>query len=664
MSDLGDIGGFLDEQPLSNLDYLDVDIEEYRQYEEALPTQNLDSIPELQEQWKDLSDAEAFALSPENRAPAQPTTPFWSERPSMALTEEEAIALVSAFAQKQIQAGRTASSVVQNLKKSFHPDALRYARAALKQVLSQRGLLGQVYVDSRLFTSCDQGGVSQSLTLENKQAPYVLAKADCVQCVHNQEGRCGMFSKALTFDVQYDENLWDHVKSQWGAEKDLSGLDGIFPIEARIQKAYLRPTRVSAHTALDSKPVITQRQASREEVLAYLDSQRGPEIVGNIRLQRKQLRWAKQMMRNASHSKDTLERLANDPELLPLQKHAHLLGSLYLDVSYFPTYKEASTFVASLANPPAHVVGLPYRESQLKDTYVKSAAFNPSEPSVLRETLKRFMQVTYGTNLRKASKQGVSERLWRHFSAATLDEVWAFTQKVYAKPFTPTARMHEAWKVYDPTAGLTDAKAAKIFLAHQPEKIKVSSTKRARLRQKLIASMHKGAHGKKIKVALDSESSFADLRAQRYLMGHLYVDRRELEASQVRELEKINPKLAHLPHLTEENANTFFVSPEVHRVLACQMADVMQKEAHERVAYTRSVIEALSGMEVDQIKDLARDAFSREIPTASMSADTGASMMEEFEFGVRATQADLEFELNPVAPPNLDFEFKTEFTID
>jgi hypothetical protein len=49
--ELGDISGFLAEAGgVSNLDWLDVDEEEYRQ-QDTLPKQNLDIIPDLEAAW-------------------------------------------------------------------------------------------------------------------------------------------------------------------------------------------------------------------------------------------------------------------------------------------------------------------------------------------------------------------------------------------------------------------------------------------------------------------------------------------------------------------------------------------------------------------------------------------------------------------------------------
>ena len=73
MADLGDIGAVLEEEPASNLDWLDVDEADYRE-QDTLPKQNLDAVPELEAQWKELTDADKYRLSPENRTPDNPNT--------------------------------------------------------------------------------------------------------------------------------------------------------------------------------------------------------------------------------------------------------------------------------------------------------------------------------------------------------------------------------------------------------------------------------------------------------------------------------------------------------------------------------------------------------------------------------------------------------------
>ncbi|NQX96087.1 MAG: hypothetical protein HRT64_14430, partial [Erythrobacter sp.] len=345
MADLGDIGTFLDEQPVSDLSWLEVDKDEYRHHMETLPKQNFDSIPELQEHFKNLTDRERFHLNPENREPARPTTPFFAERPHHGkLTDEDAVRLVEEFTRQQVQAGIEGRQVVANLKKAFDPRTLGASAARIRSVLEERGLLGSVYLDSRLFPKCASGGVSKVLTASNKAADFVLAKTACTGCVHNKEGRCAIFTKELAFDVNYDESLWENIKSRLH-DRDLSGLDHLAPRE-RIQAALLRPVKEAAKP-LDSKPIVAHiaDSVTPEEAVRQLFAASGArEVVGNVYLRRKQLRWAKAMMAG-NHGKQVQDRVAHDPDLVALQRDLHVMGNLYADISYFPTYKAASEFL-------------------------------------------------------------------------------------------------------------------------------------------------------------------------------------------------------------------------------------------------------------------------------------------------------------------------------
>ena len=61
MSNLKDISQFLEDESksLADLDWLDVDLDEYNKYQK-LPQQNLDVIPDLEEQWKQLSREDRY----------------------------------------------------------------------------------------------------------------------------------------------------------------------------------------------------------------------------------------------------------------------------------------------------------------------------------------------------------------------------------------------------------------------------------------------------------------------------------------------------------------------------------------------------------------------------------------------------------------------------
>src|SRR5690554_973896 len=182
MSDLGNLAHLLTDESksLADLDWLDVDQDEYRRLD-RLPRQNLDSIPELEEQWKYLTDQDRFRLSPENREPSCPNTPFWSERSQANdLGDPAKLEIVEAFFRRDLQAGLTVKEAAARVSRSFDADLIKKAFPRIKAASREEGLLGVVYVDASLFPGWDRkktADIQQDLGPMGRNARYVLADA-------------------------------------------------------------------------------------------------------------------------------------------------------------------------------------------------------------------------------------------------------------------------------------------------------------------------------------------------------------------------------------------------------------------------------------------------------------------------------------------------------
>lgn len=613
MADLGDIGHFLDEEPVNDLSWLEVSPEEYRLYMETLPHQNLDSVPELLAHFKDLTDAQAFHLAAENREPVQPTTPFWSERPHFGrITDAEAVALVEHFTKAQVQAGVKAKQVIANLKLKFDPRTLKASLDRIRAVLGERGLLGSVYLDSRLFPKCAAGGLVRDLTATNRQANYVLAKSECVDCVHNKEGRCAVFTKQLVFDVQYDESLWDQVKGRL-RDKDIADLQGL-PVKERIQQAMLRAPRAK-EIVQGHKPVqahLADSVSPQEAAKRLMASESTQEIVGNVQLRRKQLRWAKAML-SGEHGPTIVERVKHDPDLAPLKQDLHLMGPLYANIAYFPTYKEAASFIEALDTPPPFIVGIPYNETEIT-SYTSASFVDVRHADLLSPVLNRYLELTHGPTQKRAAKhQERFDKLWRMMRHASREEALSFAQGVYARPLPQRVQMHAAKYIYDPTEGITEGEALDRFAAYTPERVKVANQRKVANRTEVIEAMLSGDHGKRVSTLVASDPSMRDLQAHLHLLGRLYVDTSLVTAKQLATLGERYAHLAQLPYLTDNNRETFFTSAHAHAPIAARMADVKQLEGNARQSYLRRTLEKLAKLSGPEVQKLAHAAYARPI---------------------------------------------------
>lgn len=435
MSELGDIGDILDEKPVARLDWLEVSEEDYRA-SEVLPKQNLDAIPELEAQWKALSDADKYRLSPENREPSRPNTPFWSEKDTPShLSDEDVAGLIAEFARREVQAGATAREVVARLQGRFDRQALAKAKQALKDVLAhERGLLGAVYLDAALFEDCHQGH-APALVPFNRQARFVLAKDTCGDCIHNREGRCAVLKKEIVMEVQYDPALWQSYEDGFRREgKDVAKIAHL-PVRERLRTAFQMPAQAPApEVALAEKPV--ERRAPRmswaqaQALLAKAPGAPAP-VVADPAVAKKLRATAHAMMAGRGHDRDLVARVQSDPDLAPLRPHLHVLGHLYLDLSFFPTRQAAQAFQAKLAQAPPFTVGAP--GDAVGQRHAGESALNIHRPDVIAHVARRFALVKVGPHAPEAVQRDMEARAHKALRQASAAQAWDFARRVYAE---------------------------------------------------------------------------------------------------------------------------------------------------------------------------------------------------------------------------------------
>lgn len=659
MSDMGDLK-FLDEMPLSDLSWLDIDKDEYRRME-RLPKQNLDAIPELQEHWKDLSDEESFRLSPENRMPENPHTPFWSERPHFGeLSDSQVETLLSRYARKHLQAGATTRQVVSSLRQNFEPKVLARHKEALKEAMGDRGILGSVYLDAELFPKCHNGGIAKDLTTSNQHAPLVLAKSSCIDCRHNKEGRCAVFKKDLVFDVNYNEELWDTFKNRV-LDRDLTGLDKL-PVKARIREAMRRP-RKAREEGVEAKPVHvspSQRVSLEQAKEALSKASTEQEVIANPALLRKRSHWARLMMASPVHTPKLVDKVATDPDLQPLKKHLHLLGPLYADLSYFDNYKEAASFLKDLDAQPPVWVGSPRTASSFDSRKAHLETSDLTQGRLLKHVLNRFLVASYGGDAETSSvNQKRFDRLWEHFQGKSAREVRRFAQKVYAKPVAASARVYEGMHFYDPTQGISEKEALRRLANHKPETVEVVGSQTYRERQRTVIRMLLGQHTGKVANVIARDKYMQDLEQHRYLLGELYVDTSLVGETLLGKLAKRRPKLKHLPQVDAESVEDFLTSHVAYGAIAQRMSAVKGLKDRKATLYMRSVISKIQDWDAAQIRALAKDVFSRPVvESSSVAAESGTALLDEFEMGRVASAPALEFDVTD--EPDTPLEFTLE----
>jgi len=256
MGDLGNIGAFLKEGAVSNLDWLDVNEQDYRALDN-LPKQNLDIAPDLQAIWAHEDGSGPGNFVP-NREGKPRTMGDLSEIHGLLRAKPEDIAKVARLALMQSDdPGR----FKQALTNRYDPETLRENRDVVASILAERGLLGRFYIDSSDFPGCDNGSrrASDFVRRFANGARFVVAKSACGGCCHNQKGptgadTCSVFHKQIQVGVPYSDALAAEVEQMQRAKgKDVQVLAGEAPKE-RIRLAMLAPNASFPGPAEEPKP--------------------------------------------------------------------------------------------------------------------------------------------------------------------------------------------------------------------------------------------------------------------------------------------------------------------------------------------------------------------------------------------------------------------------
>lgn len=213
MGDLGDLGNFMKEGSLANLDWLDVDEAEYRE-EAALPKQNLDVTPDLQGLWAHEDKPSTTYLEP-NKAALPRTMADLGPSGNVRAKAED----ILKTARVALMVSPTMPHLREQLMRRFTLDDLRAHRNVLASAIEERGLLGKVYISASDFPNCHNSPKVATTFVRRhaSDAKFVQAKPECGSCVHAKKigsaTNCAVFHKEIVVDVPYTEQLAAEIES-------------------------------------------------------------------------------------------------------------------------------------------------------------------------------------------------------------------------------------------------------------------------------------------------------------------------------------------------------------------------------------------------------------------------------------------------------------------
>lgn len=640
MSELGNLSKFLEDedQSLPDLDWMRIDQEAYREESEVLPKQNLDAIPDLKAKWKERSEADKYNLSPTNQPLEQvdqeKQTPFWSETGySPGMSDREKKEIVDHFIKRNLTAGKGKREVFDLLKKNFDKGTLRTAENQIRSGLKKDGLLGTVYVDARMFPDCDQGEGQDFIDKHADRAKFVIGKKKCHDCQYNQGGVCSRFEKEILFDVdsveeEIDESLWEEYREEFEAEnRDLSDIDASLSPKEKIRQASKADEKEFGSPVRDKpvqpKPVDRVSSEEADEIVSEMDNKQ--EVIDNVYRKSKVRKTARTLMARdpeepaPDHLQDKIE---NDPDLAELDGREHLLGSLYLDLSYFEDARQASSFIDEHGIDPDEyvIVSTPSEGDSPLDRESKTH-LDLEDPDILNKIVQRYALTTYGPDKMASNVEPIlktSEKMTR----MSRDQILRFANAVYAQPIPQSHRQYEKlspeiWRDNHDTVGYREAKRE----FKRVEAGEVKSPQDRKTREVISRRMMKGHHGSDMESRI--RESDLDMDKHRHLLGKLYRD--DSVFSTEEEKNAFYRKHSHLLELPDySDEEDFWYQERVQDHILHRCSKVIEDDSD-----LNRVRSNLSSMEAEDIRSVARTVFAADVPEEDRYYNPGHPIVED-----------------------------------
>lgn len=505
-SGIDDVTDVISSQGVSDLSWLDVNVEDYRA-NEALPKQNLDIIPELQSalSWdgKDPRVPEISPLRPHTVVNRNPL-----DRPEATLRSNSSIPnRLAAY----VMAGMDDKTIAQRMSLEFSPDQLSAHHAEASAIIGQKGLLGNVYVDSKFFPRCAQEGPHRDFVAKTaKRALFVLAKDACGGCVCNKAGSCSSFKKRLTAEVPYSPKLAAHYLPVLRSENRLTSDEAKSVIAGDrsvvqnvLQAAFLRPVATTPLSApqriqqrtLPKAPVVTEADVQsfweRRMASADVEARPGPMY----------LVAAKRMMQGKADINSL--RASSDAEIRSLSKEFGILGHTYLDGDALGGVSATYSHLRSMASAPDFVL---FRSLSAADASTPELAEISKVSSVVRKRPELGIQ-HLGSALERAvsagrvSPEAASVAAQNARGLSDMRALPAYIAEVNLASPAPEARPVD----YQPTIGTTlhhgDTSGERQAAVMDPEEV----------RKSISHLMNTGLAGKRLQAAVLQRYSRADL---------------------------------------------------------------------------------------------------------------------------------------------------------
>lgn len=345
---------------IPDLDWLSLKAGEY----DNIPTpNNVQIIPELQEQWGKKAE-KSTTLSPNSSAAAQPTKVDFSKEDIDGVVKSAKLAAMK---------GTVGTKLASELAQTYPMALIKAAKDELSKVAEEQGLLGNVYVDLSAFNSC-KDAANKLGSNKVRSAQYVIGSCKHV-CATHHTGYCSELKKTVVEKMAYSKDLLSSYEKHLKVVGKLAS-DEVIDSKDALQEALLKSNAPKASNKagdtefrdhntsfedLEKNKAAFEKELSKKEasIRAEQASDRfesARPIIGFIQdnMLRGKIGNSLKEAISKNFSEETITKYASEiNKVVSLQG---LLGNVYADISYYKDASEAIKAIKQASTSPQYLV--------------------------------------------------------------------------------------------------------------------------------------------------------------------------------------------------------------------------------------------------------------------------------------------------------------------
>lgn len=497
---IGDISSITRDQNVSDLRWLNIDVDEYKKYE-ALPKQNLDIIPELHSSLMNEDKESVPSLVPLKPHVIVNQNPLDDSNPAPIRSTTSIINRLSSY----ILAKLPDQEIEKKLRLEFSPQQLKLVSPIATKLVEEKHLIGNVYIDSNHYPKCATSVPLQKFVNKYaKRALYVLAKDQCADCVCNHQGTCSAFKKKIVASVPYNNQTLANYVQDFINQKRISSEElKPFPVSPESIKNILK-IGFSRSPVLYKEPIQTIQTFKQTKITpteAQMDEFINRRLAKPVSMPDPMyLIAAKQLMLNQS---TTSIFSSSSSVIKSLSNEYGLIGYTYLDADALGGCRQTVSHIRSRNLKPDFVI-LRSMASEIDDT-----AFNE-----LRQTTKIVVEkpvITKDHFLASIERAIITNRI-------SIDQASVITNNI--KDDMNWSKLTAEMNLYIPTIDKPVQKYSSTTFKRHIESKTIETADPDKIYYDISNFMNSGKSGRSLQSAILSTYTVNDLKPFRQMISN------------------------------------------------------------------------------------------------------------------------------------------------